>query len=100
GCNKNEVVRILCRCSNHQRQEIAKSFKVLYGKDLINELKSELSGDLEDFILALMEPSVVYTAKQLHKAMAGLGTKESVLIEIMTTRSNAEIEEIKAAYKK
>jgi len=99
GCNKNEVVRILCRRSNRQRREIAKSFKVLYGKDLIEELKSELSGDLEDLILALMEPPVVYIAKQLHKAMGGLGTKESVLIEIMTTHNNAEIEEIKATYK-
>ena len=100
GCNKNEVVRIICGRSNMQRQEIIKAFKILYGKDLIKELKSELSGDLENLILALMEPPVVYIAKQLHKAIAGLGTKESVLIEIMTTRSNAEIEEIKAAYKK
>lgn len=41
----------------------------MYGKDLINDLKSELSGDFEDLILALMEPPARYDAQQLHKAM-------------------------------
>ena len=99
GCNNSKVVSILCTRSNWQRQEIAKAFKVMYGKDLIQDLRSELSGDFEDLILALMEPPAVYDAKQLHKAMAGLGTKESVLIEIMTTRTNAQIHELKATYR-
>lgn len=42
----------------------------MYGKDLISELKSELSGDFEDLILALMEPPAKYDAAQLRKAMA------------------------------
>ena len=99
GCNNSKVVAVLCGRSNWQRQEIAKAFKVMYGKDLIQDLKSELSGDFEDLILALMEPPAVCDAKQLRKAMAGLGTKESVLIEIMTTRTNAQIYELKATYK-
>jgi len=71
----------------------------MYGKDLIEELKSELRGDFENLVLALMMPPANYDAYQLHKAMAGLGTKEHVLIEIMTTRSNAQIRELKMAYK-
>ena len=42
----------------------------MYGKDLIQDLKSELSGDFEELVLALMEPSAVYDAKQLRNAMA------------------------------
>lgn len=99
GCNNSRVVAILCGRSNWQRQEIAKAFKVMYGKDLIKDLKSELSGDFEDLIMALMEHPARYDAYQLHKAMAGLGTKESVLIEIMTTRTNAQIHELKHTYK-
>lgn len=41
----------------------------MYGKDLFNDLRSELSGDFEDLIIALMEPSPMYDAKQLHRAM-------------------------------
>uniref|UniRef100_A0A914DUG3 Annexin n=1 Tax=Acrobeloides nanus TaxID=290746 RepID=A0A914DUG3_9BILA len=99
GTNNQKVIQVICGRTNWERQEINKAFKVMYGKDLIKDLKSELSGDFEDLILALMEPPAVYDANQLHKAMAGLGTKESVLIEIMCSRTNAQIQSIKLAYK-
>lgn len=51
-------------------------------------------------MLALLEPKAVYDAKCLRRAMKGLGTDEAVLIEILCTRTNAEIKEIVATYKK
>lgn len=39
-------------------------------QDLINDLKSELSGDLEELILALFKPTTFYDAYSLHKAMS------------------------------
>ncbi|KAI6225294.1 Annexin [Aphelenchoides fujianensis] len=99
GCDKNRVLEILCKRSNMQRQEIARVFKTMYGKDLIADLKSELHGDFEDLILALMELPVVYDAHQLHKAMHRIGTRENVLIEIMTTRTNAQIQQLKQTYR-
>ncbi|KAK6048864.1 Annexin [Cooperia oncophora] len=35
GCNNSKVISVLCGRTNWQRQEIAKAFKVMYGKDLI-----------------------------------------------------------------
>ncbi|CAJ0942669.1 unnamed protein product, partial [Mesorhabditis belari] len=99
GCDNAKVISVLCARTNMQRQEIARAFKVMYGKDLIQELKSELRGDFEDLIIALMTPPAQYDAQQLHRAMAGIGTKESVLIEIMTSRTNAQIFEIRNVYR-
>jgi annexin A7/11 len=72
----------------------------MYGKDLINELKSELSGNFEGVVLAVMEPARLYDAKCLRRAMRGPGTDEAVLIEILCTRTSSEIYEIVEAYKK
>jgi annexin A7/11 len=72
----------------------------MYGKDLISELVSELKGNFEDLIVALLYTPEEFDARELQYAMAGIGTKESTLIEIMVTRTNAEINAIKAAFKR
>jgi annexin A7/11 len=99
GCNDKAVMSVLCCRSNDQRQQIKKAFKTMYGKDLVEQLIKELSGKFEDVVVALLDPPGEYDAKQLRKAMAGLGTTESTLIEIMCSRGNAEIEDIKMAYR-
>ena len=59
-----------------------------HDQDLIKELKSELSGNLENCLLAMLVPKEDYDAKCLREAMKGAGTDESALIEILCTRSN------------
>ncbi|CAH1795085.1 unnamed protein product [Owenia fusiformis] len=99
GTDEKAVIDILGHRSNKQRQEISLLFKTMYGKDLIKELKSELGGKLEDVILGMMMPRDDYDASELRRAMKGIGTDEEVLIEILCTRSNAEINAIKQSYK-
>ena len=54
----------------------------------MEDLHSELSGHFRTAVFALMEPKAVYDAHCLRNAMKGLGTDESVLIEILGTRTN------------
>jgi hypothetical protein len=99
GTDEKAIIDVLSRRSNEQRQQIKNLFKTMYGKDLLNELKSELTSHLEDIVIALMLTPPEYDARQLHDAIAGAGTKEGTLIEILCSRSNKQIADIKAAYK-
>ncbi|XP_062443017.1 annexin A6 isoform X2 [Rhea pennata] len=98
GTDEGAIIEVVTQRSNAQRQQIIKAYKAHYGRDLMADLKSELSGSLAKLILGLMLTPAQYDAKQLRKAVEGAGTDESVLIEIMTTRNNQEIKAINEAY--
>nr|XP_028574136.1 annexin A6 isoform X3 [Podarcis muralis] len=98
GTDEDAIIEVVTQRSNTQRQEIIQAYKSHYGRDLIADLKSEISGPLAKVILGLMMTPAQYDAKQLKKAMEGAGTDESVLIEILATRNNQEIQAINTAY--
>lgn len=100
GTDEKTIISIIGNRSNQQRQELKVKFKLLYGRDLIQDLKSELSGNFERVILGLMMTPAEYDAFELRNAMKGLGTTESILIEILCTRTAAEIAAVKDQFKK
>jgi len=98
GTDEKAIIAVLAHRTSQQRLEISRSFKAAFGKDLIKDLKSELSGNLETIVLAMMQERSHYEAECLRKAMKGIGTDETVLIEVLCTRTNSEIQHIKASY--
>ncbi|KAF5288083.1 hypothetical protein FQR65_LT12133 [Abscondita terminalis] len=98
GTDEEAVIDIICTRSNWQRQQIATFFEQELGRDLIDDLKSELGGHFEDVIVALVRPPNEFLCKQLHKAMKGAGTDEDTLIEILCSRNNDEIRDLVDTY--
>ncbi|KAM5281033.1 annexin A13 [Ctenodactylus gundi] len=100
GTDEAAIIEILSSRTSDQRQQIKKKYKAKYGKDLEEVLKSELSGNFEKTALALLDRPSEYAARELQKAMKGLGTDEAVLIEVLCTRTNKEISAINEAYQR
>ena len=98
GTDEAAIIKIIANRTNAQRQKIKLAYKTAYGRDLISDLKSELHGNFEDAVLALFETPVDYDVQQLHKAMKGLGTDEDTLIEILASRPNWLLKQVKARY--
>ncbi|XP_054918912.2 annexin A13-like isoform X2 [Dermacentor andersoni] len=92
------VIDILCARSDYQRQEIVKVYKQSFGRDLMGDTKSTMRSNFEDIIIGLLYPLHEYLARELRKAIAGLGTDEECLIEILCTHSNEDIRLIKDYY--
>ncbi|KAJ7333589.1 hypothetical protein OS493_017131 [Desmophyllum pertusum] len=100
GCDSKAIIHLLCTRTNAQRLKIELEYKTMYGRDLLKDLKYELGGHFEDIVIALMMPAADFDATSLRKAIKGLGTDEGLLIEILSTRTNAEINSIKQSYTK
>ncbi|KAM3176047.1 hypothetical protein ACTXT7_007277 [Hymenolepis weldensis] len=98
GTNEQAIIDVLAFRSAAQRLEIMSTYKAQFGKDLLKELKSELSGKFEQAILWSFNDKPHVNATALFKAIDRPGTDESMLIDVLCTATPAEIEEIKAAY--
>ncbi|XP_050391394.1 annexin A4 [Patella vulgata] len=99
GTDEKAIIDVLGYRSCDQRQNIKLMYKTCFGRDLMNDLRSELSSRFENVMIALLFKKDEYDAYELRRAMRGAGTDESALIEIMCTRTNADIHAINAAYK-
>uniref|UniRef100_A0A8C2ZMJ4 Annexin n=1 Tax=Cyclopterus lumpus TaxID=8103 RepID=A0A8C2ZMJ4_CYCLU len=99
GSDKEAILDLVTSRSNTQRQEVIAAYKCSFGKDLIEDLKYELTGKFERLIVSLMRTSAYHDAKEIHDAVKGVGTNERCLIEIMASRNNRQMNEMVAAYK-
>ncbi|XP_051926867.1 annexin A4-like [Hippocampus zosterae] len=99
GTDENAIIELLGSRSNKQRVPMVAAYKTTYGKDLLHDLKSELTGNFEHLVLSMLKSPAHFDASELREAIKGAGTDEACLIEILSSRSNADIREIARIYK-
>ena len=100
GTDEDGLINVICRRTNAERQQIAKVFKTNFGKDLVDDIKSETRGNFENLLVACMTPTIDFYCKELNDAVSGFGTDEDILIETLCTLSNNEINIIKENYQR
>ena len=102
GARKDEDTLINIATSEplKERLKIKEKYIMVYGRDLLDDLKSYLSGNFQNVMIALFTDKYEYDAQQLNNAIKGIGTDEDTLIEIIGTRPGWMLKKIKIAYKK
>ncbi|XP_059214125.1 annexin A1-like [Centropristis striata] len=99
GVDEDVIIAVLVKRSNEQRQKIKAVYEASSGKSLEEDLKAVLRSDLEDVALALLKTPAQFDAFLMRKATKGFGTDEHVLTEVLATRSNQQIRELKRVFK-
>ncbi|KAK7598122.1 hypothetical protein V9T40_006357 [Parthenolecanium corni] len=94
------VIAILTSCSNEQRHEMAKIYYRTNGRNLEKDLRRKFCGNLESLIVGLIYPPTDYFARQFYKALQGLEVDANTIIEVLVTKTDAEIKEIADSYEK
>ncbi|KAH9583555.1 Annexin A6, variant 3 [Schistosoma haematobium] len=100
GTNGKSLIEVMGHRSSEQRVTITQKYKSMYGKDLTSKFKSELSGSFYDCMEALCYSPVEFDSRELRRSVKGAGTDEDALIEILCSRTNAQIKQIKETYSK
>ena len=99
GTDEATLIKVIANRTGRQRQQIKAQYKATYGRDLIEDIKKECHGKLEEAFVALFKDPVEYDVDALREGMKGLGTNEDTLIEIIASRSPQQLLAIKNLYK-
>lgn len=99
GTDEDALIKVVANVTNNQRQQIKSTYKTMYGRDLIEDIKSECHGKFEDALVDLFKDPLTYDCEALHDALKGAGTNEDTLIEIIISRPTPVLAQIKQKYK-
>ncbi|XP_019961319.2 annexin A3a [Paralichthys olivaceus] len=103
GTDESKFIEILCERSINQLRLTFFEYKKLSGKSLQESIESEMSGELEELLVAIVKcvkSTPTYFAEQLHKSMKGGGTDEATLCRVMVSRSEIDLLDIRKYFKK
>jgi len=84
GTNDSVLIDIIGHRSREQRMMIVAEYRRTISRDLLKDVESETSGNYRKVLLKLLKPRDEMLAEILHEAMAGAGTNDRVLIDVMT----------------
>jgi annexin A7/11 len=98
GTDDSKLINIVTKRHPHELQTIRNTYRTKFNRDLIPDIHAETSGDYREVLEALFQDSIHFDAYCLNRAMKGAGTNDTCLIEILVSRTNAELQQIKQVY--
>jgi len=98
GTDEDKIIGVVAFRSSAQLMQVKTKFQTMYGDNLSNWLRKELKGNLEKVVLGRFFGPRAYQAVILREAMAGAGTDETALCDVICTKNKNEMEQVRKAY--
>ncbi|KAI3734146.1 hypothetical protein L6452_13609 [Arctium lappa] len=103
GTDEKTFRIIFSESSRAHLAAVSSAYHNMYGTPLKKVVKGETSGNFEHALVTILqcaENPGKYFAKVLRKAMKGMGTDDKTLIRVIVTRTEMDMQYIKAEYYK
>jgi annexin A7/11 len=100
GTDEKTLIRVLATKDPLQITALRDAFTRIHRRNLEADIKSETGGKLETGLIQLVRGPLLADVHLLRDAMSGIGTKESVLNDVLLGRSNADMNAIKSEYQR
>jgi annexin A7/11 len=98
GTDERALIQVLKDKDPLQVGVLQQTYSRTQGRDLIKDIESEVSGYFEETLVAVVRGPLAQDVWLLRQGMAGPGTNEEILNDVLLSRSNADLNAIKAAY--
>ncbi len=98
GTDEQALIRTLSRLDPLQTALLRQTYQQRHGRNLEADITSETSGYFKEGLLAIVRGPLAQDVHNLNKAIAGAGTNETVLNDVLLARTNADMTAIKTAY--
>jgi len=102
GTDESKLIRVLCALPKKQLQRVNDIYIERFGKSLREVTDDELGGFFEGnfkyFMKCALTKDTELDAELLVESMKGWGTDDTMLCELICTRSNKELKEAKAIF--
>jgi hypothetical protein len=98
GTDDSVLISIMTNRSKAQLQQIQECYLREFKKSLEKDIIGDTSGNYQNLLVDLLRPVHAYKVESIRRAVRGIGTRESILIDVISQCSNAEIAQIKSLY--
>lgn len=98
GTDEKALISILATMPPEEIRPLKQQFQSRHHRILESDVESETTGHFELALLSILRGPLQQDVYCLHKALAGAGTNEDLLNDVLIGRSNADIRAIKEAY--
>uniref|UniRef100_A0A3B5L901 Annexin n=1 Tax=Xiphophorus couchianus TaxID=32473 RepID=A0A3B5L901_9TELE len=103
GTDEQSFVTILGNRSAQHLRKVFDAYMKMSGYEMEESIQRETSGGLKDLLLAVVKCArsvPAYFAETLYYAMKGAGTDDNTLIRVMVSRSEVDLLDIRAEFRK
>ncbi|XP_051994111.1 annexin A5-like [Xyrauchen texanus] len=103
GTDEGQFITLLGNRSAAHLRRVFEEYRKLSGYEIEESIQRETSGSLRDVLLAVVKCArsvPAYFAESLYNAMKGAGTEDQTLMRIMVSRSEVDMLNIRAEFRK